>query len=71
MRRVKVIGGVDAKAMSRGRRRRVAAIIGGLVLVGCLGWFLAVEPSIIGFAVVAAIGVAWCIWLGRHPEPRP
>jgi len=53
------------KAMSRAKRRRVATITGVLALAGCLGWFLAVEPSIIGFAVVAAVAIAWCIWLGR------
>lgn len=54
--------------MSRGKRRRVVTITGVLVLACSVAWFLAVERSIIGFSVAAAVAIAWCIWLGRRPE---
>jgi hypothetical protein len=42
----------------------------GLVVVG-FGWFAAVAPPLVSFAITVGAAIAWCAWLEAHPDVPP
>lgn len=45
-----------------------ASIVGIVVVFTALLLVVAAAPTFVSFPMAAAIAIAWCVWLERHPE---
>jgi hypothetical protein len=67
---------VFIRSVARRAKTMVVTVSPRLALIACaivfavLVWVITIAPIVVVLALTAAVAIAWCVWLDKHPEPR-